>query len=90
MRGIGEAFQRSVKHQRDPHQHDGQCHDGDGRAKQDFRKSLELIFGLSFDLRRSAARDEDDAARRFFRVRVDAGDEIFGVGHDYFASFGRC
>ena len=87
MGGIGETFERSVEHQRDPHQRDGKNLDSNRSAEQDLRKSLHLVFGLSFHLSRSTAGDEDDAARRFLRVGVDAGGEVLGIGHDYCASF---
>ena len=87
MRRVGQAFERSVKHQRDPDQSDGKRHDRNRRAEQHLRKSLDLIFGLGLHLRRGAARDEDDAPRRLLRVRVDAGDEVFGRLPYYCASF---
>src|ERR1700756_5420530 len=87
MRGISQTFERGVEEKSDPHQHDCQNLDSDGRAEQSLRKSLHLIFGFNLHLRRSAACDKDDATRRFFRLGVDAGDEVFRVSHDYCPSF---
>src|SRR5579864_2341615 len=89
MRWIGQSLQRRIESQRDPNQRDRQHLDGDGGTKQNVRKTLDLVFGLHFHLGRSATCNKDDAAGRFFGVRVDAGGEVFRVRHDYWPSSGR-
>ena len=81
MRGIGDALKRRVEQQGHDHQRDRKHLDGDDGAEEDFRIGLNLIFVRNLDLRRGSPGDEDNPRRRLARIRVHAGDEIFGIGH---------
>ncbi|PYQ42096.1 MAG: hypothetical protein DMG99_09600 [Acidobacteria bacterium] len=81
MRRIGKALEGRVEKEGRPNQHNRKRHHSHCCPEQHLREGLELIFGFGLDLRRCTAGDEDDAPRRFLRVRIHAGDEILRVSH---------
>ena len=55
--------------------------DRDRGSKQGLGKGLHLILVSNFDLGGGAASNKGNPHRRFFRVRIDPGDEVFAVAH---------